>query len=119
MLAPWKWASSNSHPLAAELLQPAAAAPLANSPPLLDEPGPKPVVLSVWNTFIGLVLRTSHTATTPSWDAMANLAPSAEKAVEKDAASALDGSQNGSPSAFGRVKVVIGVNVSLAPPDTW
>ena len=50
---------------------------------------------------------------------MANLAPSAEKAVEKDAASALDGSQNGSPSARGSVNVVMGVNVSLAPPETW
>ena len=41
--------------------------------------------LSVLKTFSGFVLRTSHTTTTPSWEATANLDPSAENAVENDA----------------------------------
>jgi hypothetical protein len=39
----------------------------------------------VWTTFNGLELLISQTATTPSWEATANLRPSPENAVENDA----------------------------------
>ena len=41
-------------------------------------------VLSLSKIFRGRELLTSHTATTPSWLATANLVPSLEKAVEND-----------------------------------
>jgi len=42
------------------------------------------LVLSVWKTFRGFVLRTSHTATTPSWEATAYFVPSGENAELKE-----------------------------------
>ena len=53
--------------------------------PVGIRPGVDERDLSVLKTFNGLVLRTSQTTTTPSWDATANFDPSAENEVEKDA----------------------------------
>ena len=54
--------------------------------PVCTLPGVVPArLLSVWMIFRGFVLRTSHTTTTPSWDATANFDPLAEKEDEKDA----------------------------------
>jgi hypothetical protein len=66
---------------------------------------------------IGFVLLTSHTATTPSWLATANLLPSLEKAVEKDATSDDVDNPNGLASGAGMTSVVIGVNERRAPPE--
>ncbi|KAI6119130.1 hypothetical protein EDD16DRAFT_1726583 [Pisolithus croceorrhizus] len=44
--APRKWTSSNNHPLNAELLLPAAAAPLAHSSPLSKSPSPKHILMT-------------------------------------------------------------------------
>lgn len=62
--------------------------PLATPESLVVGPLPPPGnrVLSVWKTFSGFELRTSHMTTAPSWDATANFVPFDEKAVEKDAA---------------------------------
>lgn len=110
--------SSDSHPLAPPF--PTAAEPS----------NPLPRVLLVWNTFIGFVLLTSHTATTPSWLATANLLPSPLKAVEKAAAKEVyddggytgdddDEYARGEESGGGMVSVVIGWNVIRAPPVIW
>lgn len=73
-------------------------------------------VLSVWKTFNGFVLRTSHTTTEPSCDATANLVPLSENAVENEAARlVVKYSDDG--SAGGMARVVIGVNERREPPD--
>ncbi len=66
---------------------------------------------------MGFVLLTSHTATTPSWLATANLLPSLEKAVEKEATRDDVESPKGLESGAGMESVVIGVNERRAPPD--
>lgn len=68
--APHSNVESYSHPL---------------DPPVAIGGGFDVLSLSVWMTFNGFVLRTSHTTTTPSCDATANFEPFAENAVENDA----------------------------------
>jgi|ERR1700722_960888 len=74
-------------------------------------------VLSVWNALRGFELRTSQTTTAPSCDATANLLPLAENAVENEAGEQEDAKFNGSEQGGGRVRVVIGVKETHAPPE--
>jgi hypothetical protein len=71
-----------------------------------------PLDLSVWKTLIGFVLLTSQTAITPSWLATANLLPSRENAVEKDATREDEENPKGMTSGGGITRFVIGVKVS-------
>lgn len=81
-------------------------------------PAPEPLFLSVWNTLSGFVLRTSHTTRTPSCDATANFRPSAENAVENDAAKD-EGYENSALSGAGMLSDRMGVNDRRAPPAIW
>ena len=114
--------------------QPGARAPLRDQShgkshsPIAPAGTPRPAaaatvarVLSVWKTLSGFVLRTSQTTTTPSWDATANLEPSAENAVEKDAG--MDETCERPPLASCECwmcaeseSVAIGANESREPP---
>ena len=66
---------------------------------------------------MGFVLLTSQTATTPSWLATANLLPSLEKAVEKDATRDEVENPKGLVSGAGMVSVVMGVKERRALPE--
>lgn len=72
--------------------------------------------LSVSKTFNGFVLRTSQTATRPSCEATANLEPSPEKAVEKDAINEAGMYIDGVEVVDGSLRVAIGENVMREPP---
>lgn len=101
--------SSYSHPLAVPI----------DLLPFLPVPPAGRRLRSVVNTFIGLRERTSHTATIPSCDATANLEPSGEKAVQKEAGRALPlctGYALGGGSKGGSVSWARGVKVIRAPP---